>query len=226
MALATSTVVALAAAAAAAGLQYQNTVKTANRADAIAAQGIRDQSKAQQKADVKVNETLEGLEGSTMADEREKRLSEYATTLRNAKAQAEGGLDPSMGGDQFAQDIEAAKGDLAAFGADRAGKLATVDAAGLQRMGEGFSFGRLGTDIGLVQRESSGIDFLTGLRAAANRRNPWMDAASTFLGGVATAGAGGALGAGASSAASGASGLGAGMYGSAAGGLRAAMGGR
>jgi hypothetical protein len=230
MAITTSTLVALAAAAAAAGISHQNTVNTANRADQIAAQGIRDQSKAQQKADVKVNEAVDELAGSTAADERAQRLSEYATTLRNAKANTEGGLDESQGGSQFAKDAAAAKQDLAAFGADRAGKLATVDAAGLQRMGEGFSFGNLASDIGLVGRESQGIDFLTRLKAGANRRNAGMDALSSFLGGVASGGIGGAgaagTGAGLSSAASGAAGIGAGAYGNISGGLLAAMRGR
>lgn len=229
MAIATSTMVALAAAAAAAGISHQNTVNTANRADQIAAQGIRDQSTAQQKADVKVNETVDELAGSTAADERAQRLTDYATTLRTAKKNTEAGLDESQGGAQFAKDAAAAKDQLAAFGADRAGKLATVDAAGLQRMGEGFSFGNLASDVGLVGRESQGIDFLTRLRAAGNRRNAGMDAAASFLGGLASSGIGaGAAGTGAGlgGAASSAAGVGSGAYGNISGGLLAAMRGR
>jgi hypothetical protein len=230
MAITTSTMIALAAAAAAAGISHQNTVNTANRADQIAAQGIRDQSRVQQRADAQVNETVDELAGSTAADERAQRLSDYATTLRNAKANTDAGLDETQGGSQFAKDAAAAKEQLAAFGADRAGKLATVDAAGLQRMGEGFQFGNLATDIGLVGRESQGIDFVTRLRSAANRRNAGMDAAASFLGGVASGGLGGAgaagTGAGLSSAGAGAAGMGAGAYGNISGGLLAALRGR
>ena len=34
--------------------------------------------------------------------------------------------------------------------------MARADAPGMQRQGEGFGFGKLATDIGLMQRESRG----------------------------------------------------------------------
>lgn len=225
MALTTGTALALAAAAAAG--QYYNTQQTAKRQDREAAAGIRTQAGIQRRADARVNEEVERLESSTAEDERATRTNEFMQQLRTARGTTERGLEGVGLGDAFQAAAAGARSDLQRQGETTAGQLATIDAAGLQRQGEGFGFGNLATDLGLISRESGGQQFLTDLRTRAIRRNPLIDAGSAFLGGVAGglgAGAGAAGSAAASSIGSGASGIGAGIYGSLSGNqLAAAM---
>lgn len=223
MAMTTGTALALAAMAASAGLQYSNTRQTAKRTDNEAAAGIRKQSGIQQRADARVNEEVDRLANSTAEDERATRTNEFMTALRNARGNSERGLEGMGLGEAFNVAAAGAKQDLRGQSARTAGQLATIDAAGLQRQGEGVAYGNLATDIGLLGRESGGQQFLTDLRTrAASRRNPGMDAAAGFLSGVASGiptGAGAAASGAASGLASGATGIGAGLYGSLGGGL-------
>lgn len=191
MALATGTALALAGTLAASGMQAYNTNRTLSKQDASAAQGIRDQSRIQQKADVKVNDEVTKLEASRSGDERAQRLTDYMKTLTTARGKTDSGLENIALGDAFNAAGGKAKGDLAATGNRTADLLAGVDAAGLQRQGEANSFGRLATDIGLVGRESQGQKFLTDLRTRSIRRNPWIDAGASALKGLSSGGFGG-----------------------------------
>lgn len=212
MALATGTALALAGTLAASGLQAYNTNRTASRQDASAAQGIRDQSRIQQKADVKVNDEVDKLASSRSGDERAQRLTDYMKTLTTARGKTNAGLENVALGDAFNAAGATAKGDLAASGNRTADLTAGVDAAGLQRQGEANSFGRLATDLGLIGRESSGQRFLTDLRTRSIRRNPWIDAGASALQGLTSAGlGGGAAAAPAASLGSGAAGIGSGL---------------
>ncbi len=202
MALTTGTALALAAAAGGAGLNYANTTRTANRQDRELAGTIRKQGENQRKADAKVNEQVDKLEGSRSADEKAKRMAEYFTTLTRGRKNIEAGLDGAAGGAAFQDAAAGARKDVADYAGESAGLMAGIDAAGLQRMGEGFDFGRLGTDLDLVRRQSQGEQFLSDLRLRGIRRNPWMDAGSSLLSGLSGAMAGGA-GAGAGAAAGG-----------------------
>lgn len=181
MAVATTTWLALAAMAASAGVQYQNTKNTANRADATAAQGIRQQSRKQAEADAKVNEEVEKLKGSTADDERRQRLTDYMQTIQRSKGQITSGLTPQVGSDAFKGDAAAAAQGAEAATGDRAGLLARIDAPGMQRQGEGFGFGNLATDINMIGRESKGDAFINEMRLRAIRRNPYMDMLASGL---------------------------------------------
>lgn len=193
MALATSTVVALAAAAAAAGVNQVNTNRTLSRQDAEQASGIRTQSRIQQQGDQKVNEQVTKLEASRSADEKTKRMADYMKSLVGARKKTDEGLQNSALGEDFNALGALASADLAGKGQDRAGLMAGVDAAGMQRQGEAFDFGRLATDVSLIGRESEGQRFLTDLRTRGIRRNPWMDIAAATLQGASSgmAGSGG-----------------------------------
>lgn len=217
MAVASSTVAALALAAAAAGAQQYNTNKTLSRQDASAAQGIRDQSRIQKEGDKKVQEQVDKIKGSRADDERATRMADYMKTLTAARKKTDTGLENSALGEAFNAAGAAAKGDLAAKGASTAGLLAGVDAAGMQRQGEAFDFGRLATDIGLIGRESQGQQFLTDLRTRSIRRNPWIDVAAATMQGAAGglaggAGAAGAMPGAATNLGAGASGIGSGLF--------------
>lgn len=199
MALTTSTIVGLAAAAAAAGVSTYNTNRTLSRQDAEAARGIERQSRIQQRTDQRVNEEVANLERSSAVDERAARLRDYMTTLQRVKRKTNAGLEDTVAfGDAFGQAAEAAKGRLASEGGARADALAGIDAAGLQRQGEAFSFGRLATDVNAASRESQGADWLTRLRMQGIQRSPGLDAAASVLRGV--SGAAGSMGGGSAAA--------------------------
>ncbi|MEN5115842.1 hypothetical protein ABE488_00695 [Luteimonas sp. TWI662] len=168
--------------AAAAGAQQYNTTRTANRQDAQAAAGIRQQGVRQQEADNRVHEQVAAMEGSTAADERAQRLDEYLTGLRRNRPSIESGLTPNVGSAAFRGDSARAAGDVQDYATRAAGLLSRIDAPAMQRQGEAFDYGRLATDIGLIGRQSAGDQFISDLRLRAIRRNPWIDAASQVAG--------------------------------------------
>jgi hypothetical protein len=191
MALASSTVAMLAMAAAAAGTAY-NTSRTARRQDSAAADSIRNQSRIQRRADERVDQEVQELEGSTAADERQQRLGEYMQTLRAGEGGLTAGLTPAIGSDAFRADSATAAGEVKDYAAKNAGLMSRIDAAQMQRQGEGFGYGRLATDIGMIGRESRGQDFMDQLRMRSIVRNPWIDAGAQVLGGMAGGMGGGA----------------------------------
>lgn len=195
MALSTTAALALLATAGGAGLNAYNTNRTLSRQDASTAQGIREQSRIQQKADAQVAEQVKKLEGSRSADERAQRMGDYMKALVTARRKTEGGLqNPALGG-AFNEAGAAAARDLATKGTTRADLMAGVDAPGMQRQGEAFDFGRLATDLSLIGRESEGQRFISDLRTRSIRRNPWIDVASSVLSGLGSGMAGAGSGA-------------------------------
>lgn len=191
-----STAAVLIASAIAAGASTYNTNRTLSRQDDEAARGILNQSRIQRETDQRVNEQVDELEGSRSADERAKRLADYMGAVQRVRRKTNAGLDDTGAyGEAFTEAATAAKGRLAAQGAQRADLMAGIDAPGLQRQGEAFDFGRLATDIGLLGRESAGADWLTRLRMQGIRRSPGIDALASFASGVASGAAQGGGGA-------------------------------
>lgn len=189
------TAIALALAVGAAGVSSYNTAKTANRQDAAAADSIRNQGRLQSEADSRVAKEVEGMVGSTAADERAKRMDDFMATLTGNRRQARGlELVPGMGGEAF----QAANADRMA-GADAAalrsaGQLATIDSAQMQREGEAMGYGRLATDLGLIGRKSKGQSWVDELRARNIRRSAGLDLLAGALSGA--SGAVGGMGGG------------------------------
>lgn len=204
MVMATSTAIALALAAAAAGGSYYNTQQTAHRQDQAAADAIRNQSKIQKQADTDVNNTVNKLAGSNSAAATAQRLNDYMTTLRRSRANTEAGLSPVIGSDTFKTDARTAANDVSGYAAKTANLMARIDAPTIQRQNEGFDYGKLSTDLGLVGRQSQGQSFLDQLRLNNIRRNAKIDLASGLLSAGAGAAAGG-LGGAATAAGSGGS---------------------
>lgn len=193
MALATSTWLALGAMAASAGLQYHNTQQTARRQDNQAAAGIRQQAGKQKQIDARIGEEVSKLAASDASDERRQRLADYMQTIQRSQGTTNGALSGEFGGDAFKAAANEARGDVQQQVGEQAGLMARIDAAGMQRQGEGFGFGRLATDTGMIAREARGDAFINELRMRAIQRNPWMDAAAAGLQGYASAvGTGGA----------------------------------
>ena len=157
--------------------QVHNTNQTAKRQDRQAAEAIRNQSRLQRQADAKVNEQVAELEGSSSADERAQRLNQYFDILQSKRNNMQSGLTPMVGSSTFRDDSAAAAQGVQDQAQTTAGLMARMDAPQMQRQGEAFGFGRLGTDIGLIGRQSAGQRFIDDLRLSSIRRNPWLDAA-------------------------------------------------
>lgn len=213
MAIATTTAIALALAAAAAGTSYYNTQKTAKNADNALALQIANQGKKQQQADAKTDEEVNKLKASNSADERAKALTGYLDTLKTGRQKLEAGLTPNFGSAAFQADAANDAKGVEQFAADRAGLLSRMDAPVDQRRGEGYDYGRLGTDLQLISREAQGQNFLDELNVKRkSQRNAGLDALSAFLGGAASGvsgmGASGAMSPATSSTGSGLYGLG------------------
>lgn len=196
MAIATSTAIGLALAAAAAGGQYYNTTKTAERQDNQAALGIQNQSRIQKQADAKVNDVVTKLADSNAADAKASRLDDYLNVLRRNRSTTQAGLTPNIGSDTFKTDAAAAASGVSSYADKTAGLMARMDAPGIQRQQEGFDYGNLATDIGLIGRESQGQNFLDQLKMGRIRRNAKIDLGSGLLMAGAGAAANGAGGAG------------------------------
>lgn len=199
MAIATSTAVALALAAAAAGTEYYNTEHTAHQQDQAAAQGIRNQGRIQKEGDAKVNEAVSKLAASNAESAKAQRLDDYLGVLRRNKGDLTAGLTPVIGSNVFKTDAATAANDVQGYAANNAGLMARMDAPGVQRQQEGVTYGQLGTDLGLVKRDSQGQDFLDQLKLRAIRRNAGLDLAAGLMSagaGAAAGGAGGAAGSG------------------------------
>jgi len=196
MALATSTIVALAAAAAASAASAYNTNQTAKKEDRKIAEGIRNQSAKQKEADERTNKEITSIEGSSSRDEEAKRLDQYAAQLRRNRPTVQGGnLNPLLGGSAFKADAANAAQGADAYAGQTADLMAQVDAPGMQRQGEGFGFGKLATDIDLISRESRGQAYIDELRRRTVRRNPWIDMGAGMLSAYSgMAGGGGAMG--------------------------------
>ena len=184
MAYATSTYIAMAAMAASAAANAVNTRNTARRQDAQAAQGIRSQADIQRRADAKVNEQVAELQGSNAEGDRKQRMADYMAQLTRNRSSIAGGLQPGIGGDAFQSDAQTALEGVDAKAMGDAGLLARMDAAGMQRQREGTAAGHLGTDIGMIGRESRGQQFIDDLRLRGIRRNGNLDLASGILGAI------------------------------------------
>lgn len=196
MAIATSTAIGLALAAAAAGGSYYNTTKTAQRQDNQAAIGIQNQSRIQKGADAKVNEAVAKLADSNADSAKQSRLDDYMNVLRRNRSTTEGGLTPNIGSDTFKTDAATAANDASSYADKTAGLMARMDAPGMQRQQEGFDYGHLATDIGLIGRESQGQNFLDQLKLGRIRRNAKIDLASGLMSAAAGGVAGGTSAAG------------------------------
>ncbi len=207
--------VGLALAAGGAAVSYNETKKVERNQDNALSQSIIGQARLQREADTKVNDQVVKLETSRSGDEREKRNQAYMDTLRASRSKLTGGLTPTIGSEAFRADAAVDAADVQQYGADTANLLSGIDAAGLQRQGEGFGFGNLATDLSLIGRQSNGLSFLDDLRLKrASQRNAGKDALAALLSGAGSAAVGsGGTGASAMPANSGIGGSGTGYIG-------------
>lgn len=181
MALATSTIAALGAAAVAAGASAYNTNRVAKKQDQELARGIREKSKVQQRADATIADELTNLERSTSADEQQTTLGQYQDALRGTERQAQAGQALTGLSKEYDAATGAAQGRTSGYLDQVINSLSRIDAAGLQRQGEGMRMNDLGANLSVLGREAGGIDYLANLRAQGVRRNPGIDAFAAGL---------------------------------------------
>jgi len=188
--------IAVAAAIVAAGASAYNTNRVAKKQDQAIAQGIREKSRVQQNADAKIADELTSLEKSTSADEQQTTLGQYQDALRGTERQAQAGQALAGLSKEYDAATGAAQGRTSDYLSQVVNSLSRIDAAGLQRQGEGMRMTDLGSNLSVLGREAGGIDFLANMRAQGVRRDPAIDAFAAGLnayggglgGGGATAG--------------------------------------
>jgi hypothetical protein len=192
MAIASGTLAALALAAAAAGTSYYNTRQTANKQDSAAAAGIRSQADRQRQADARTNQIIDAQAASTPDAAKMDTLGQYMQQVRASAAGAGRGIQQAGATSQAAEEsaADAALG-VSSYGGKIAELMAAMDAPQLQRRQEAVSMARGGSDIERVASFAGGDNFLNQLRLQGIRRNPWLDAFSSFAGGAASGAAGG-----------------------------------
>lgn len=209
MAYATSTYLALAAAAAAAGGSYYNTVDTQRRQDNALTEQLRRDAVNQDKADQAVNQLITQRASSTDDAEKQSTLDQYLNATRATQDTATSGLQQAGA----TSDAYKASGADASLGIQDysnklAGLMSRIDAPALQRQREAQESAQFGSNLGLLSRNAQADDFLAQLKLRGITRNPWIDAGSQLVGGLAGGLASGA-GSAATTAANGSAGWGA-----------------
>jgi len=177
--------VPIALAVAGAGVQMYAQNKAAKQADRIALDNLSKQRRTQQQADAKVAETLADLQRSSSADEKASRFDAGAQQLRMNQQRALAGISNTGGGEAATTAADTAKEKVADYGTSMNDLFSTIDAAGLQRLGESFDRADLHDSIGLLKRNSMADRDIMNLKLQGVRPNPWLQLLSTGLGAAA-----------------------------------------
>ena len=166
----------------AAGASAYNQQRTLKKQDRSAAEGLRRQQQIQREADARVAQQIQQQAQSTAAPDRAQNEAEMLAAIQGAQARARRNL---QGQGAVSQDYRQAANDASAGAQDYASQVASllsvVDAASQQRQREGFQFGDLATDIGVINRRSRGQAHVDDLRTRSIRPNPWIDAAASAM---------------------------------------------
>ena len=178
------------------GTKAINQQVSLRRQDKTAAEGIREQGKLQEKANIKLNEQIADIASSTGEAERTEALEGFLNTLRESQDLTGAEADPlALGGQRFAERVGAGEAATRAAGTERAGRLSTIGAAGEQRRRETGRVAGTASALSEFERQSQAKDFITRLRVASKRPNPLVSALGTTLqgaGSIVALGAGGA----------------------------------
>lgn len=178
----TAALIGTALSAAGAGASAYNQYRTAKRAEDQTLQGMATQRAKQREIDARLNSEIGALEKSGPEDEQAASLEAYLSQLRANRGGAEGETTPGVS--RYGEDTELAQAGIQNYGQKVAGILSRLDATREQRRNEGISLNRAVSDVGGVQREASGEDFINRLRMSQIRPNEWLDAAGGVARGV------------------------------------------
>jgi len=157
--------------------------------DQQAAAGIRKQSANQRESDRLVNQQIRDLDANTGASERAASLQDFQSAIRGNRSATEAGLDDpnAIGGDRFTARAGDASNRLKTAGQAMAERLSTIDGILRQRVNEGQDVGRLNVDLNQVRGNVAADDFLTKLRIAGERENPFVTGGAGLLQGFGSA---------------------------------------
>jgi hypothetical protein len=174
------------------GVQMYNTQQTEKRTNnAIAAQ-LAEQAAIDKKGQKLVSDELLKQQQSGPEKFRQNSLDQYMDQIIKTGGKANAGLN-QVGGTSsaFKAGEKQAGADIFANSAATADSLSRIDAPGLQRMEEGLSFNRLGSDIGRVGAMSDSAKYLGDIQIRrASARDPWLDALGSGLTAYGTSGGG------------------------------------
>ena len=176
-----------------AALGWWNQDQVAKKQDRQAAASITNQAAKQRKADSQLADLVKNLSASNQQDEAAAQNQNYLDTLRMGSQASGINQGPGNFSQAYRDDAASNVIDLEAFGRDRAGLMSRIDAPGLQRVNEGILFDNAAVDLGMIQRDAAGQNYLDTLKLNSIRANPWIDALSTGMSACAGArGTGGA----------------------------------
>jgi hypothetical protein len=175
-------------AAVSAGATYVNNRNMARRQDEIAATNIRRQRRLQQDADAQTNQLIQQVESSNAEPYRNTALQQYLAQLGEAGGQIDF-TRTGVGGefDSMARDAAVGVND---YGRDIAGLFSRIDAAGTQRMHEGFRRGDYESALNKIRRYSQGLANVASIKSQGVHANPWLSAISDFGTGYVSGGRG------------------------------------
>lgn len=171
-------------AAVGAGASVYSAERSASKQDQQLAQQITRQGETQREIDARLNQALQEQAKSNNEDERQSALAGYMDQLAAANANRATKAGPGAFSNAFLTDAENAAAGVADYGATRAGQMARIDSAVRQRENEGVLFNKALADIGLLKRDSAGMDFLDQLRLKSIRPDPWINAFGSAMQGA------------------------------------------
>lgn len=149
--------------------------------DREVARGMREQAALSEQASQRVNQQIQDVAKSTPDAEAAQAESDFIGAMKRARAARGGDSLSGPGGSRFQDDLGLARTQTANEGSMLAKQLARIDAPQFQRFREGVGMNNAITDLSLLDDRSKAVDFLTRMRAANQRANPWIDAASQGL---------------------------------------------
>jgi hypothetical protein len=169
----------------AAGLGALNSYRTADKQDKIMKLILERRARQQEELDRMIMGEVGMQRSETPEAERAEAMNEFVGQLRATRA-----AQPSSYGargqvsTRETQGMDELQAGLGQFAGREADITARLDAPGRMRQNQALRTGRLGTGLREQTRKMESSDFLDQLRLSRARRNPWLDLASSVLGGI------------------------------------------
>lgn len=167
---------AIASAVLAAGSAYDQN-QTMRRQDSDNAAAIRQNMALQQQANQKVAQTIQQQAQSNPDAAAATMDQKYLQQLQQQQQLAQQRLTRTGLGAAYDQRAGQNAANEEGYATKLAGLMSAVDAPSLQRQQEAYNFGDLGTDLGQIGSNARGDTYVSGVKIANERPNPWLQAA-------------------------------------------------
>lgn len=165
--------------------------QAAKKQDKDAAAGIMRQAELQKEASGEVNKRIQTIAQSNPDAERDTAQAGFMDAIKKARANgAPFSTVPGAASSRFSEESAAASDAQGAENTQLASNSARLLAPSLQRLHEGEGIADTTAQLGLLGSRSAGENFLTRLRIAGRRTNPWISALGTGLSAYGSASAG------------------------------------